>query len=114
MARAERRKEKREPVSGSLPILWQIEDGFGVEWTGQAECLDVSRFGLKLRMARALPWRSTVLFNSHKLGFGGRGVVRYCSLNKAAFEIGLECSSGVVRYLRQTDEGGHTSNPGLR
>jgi hypothetical protein len=72
--------------------MWQAHED--VERVSRARCVDVSKYGLRLRLLHKVPSRATVMFNSHELGIAGRGTVRFCVPRKAAFEIGIECWSG--------------------
>ena len=90
--RADQRKHARKPVAGKLRILWNDETG--AERLGLAELVNVSRFGLQIRLDNKLTRGTQVMCNDRALGISGRGSVRYCDFSKGKYVIGLEFSSG--------------------
>jgi PilZ domain len=88
----ERRRHSRSPISKSVPILWQDEDG--QEKRLQGRLIDVSVSGARIWLPIKLPARALVSFNCLTLALGGRGTVRYCNAAKGGYEVGLELSSG--------------------
>ena len=73
-------------------MLWQ--DASGRERVTSAQLVDISVGGLKVRVDEAVPVRSYIICNDHKLGISGRGAVRYCNYLKGKYEIGVEFSGG--------------------
>jgi PilZ domain len=90
--RAERRREKRDPVNAPLGIL--CTDSDGRETRLQARLADISLRGAKMTVPQRLPVRTTVYFYCQKYGIGGRGSVRYCLQSGQGYEIGVEFPSG--------------------
>jgi hypothetical protein len=90
--KSNQRKHVRDDVSGKLRILWTDEDGS--EKLALAEVVNVSSFGLQLRVDSKLSRGTTVLCNDRELGVSGRGSVRYCNFAKGKYVVGLEFSSG--------------------
>jgi PilZ domain len=88
----EKRKSKRDPVSGSLAILWgtNAQD----ERISRASIVDLSSHGAKFRMPERIPPGSWLMFNYHQMGASGRGTVRYCQLVRGSYHIGVEFSGG--------------------
>lgn len=85
------RRHNRTAVDGQLRILW--EDGSGKERISQAQIVDVSVSGARLRLLENIPIRSYVTCNDTKLGIRGRATVRYSNFVKGKYEIGLEFTS---------------------
>jgi c-di-GMP-related signal transduction protein len=88
----ERRRNKRDPISGSVAIIWGNNPQ--EECLAQANLVDVSSFGARFRLLARVPPGSWLMFNYHKIGISGRGTVRHCRLIKGMYEIGVEFSSG--------------------
>lgn len=88
----EKRKSKRDPVSGVLTILWgtNAQD----ERISRANIIDLSSHGAKFRLAERIPPGSWVMFNYHQMGASGRGTVRYCQMVRSSYQIGVEFSGG--------------------
>jgi hypothetical protein len=82
----------RYPGTGPVRILWA--DHAGRERISHAKLVDVSSQGIRLLVDHRIPIGAYVLCNEPKLRIGGRGTVRYCLLNKAQFQIGVEFSGG--------------------
>ena len=70
-------------------ILWEDR---GQERVIDAELLDRSALGAKLRVLERIPLRTYVMCNDIGLGLRGRGSVRYCNAVGRGYEIGLEFS----------------------
>lgn len=85
------RCDTRTALKGMLRILW--EDSAGKERISEAEIVNVSRLGAKLRVAKKIPVRSYVTCNDEKLRIRGRASVRYCNFAKGKYEICLEFTS---------------------
>lgn len=88
----EKRKAKRDPISGSLPILWGTNSQ--EERISRATLIDLSDRGAKFRVTERIPAGSWLMFNYHQLGASGRGTVRYCQMVKSSYNIGVEFSGG--------------------
>lgn len=88
----EKRKSRRDPISGSLTILWGAHAQ--EERISRANLIDLSSHGAKFRLTEKIPSGAWLMFNYHQLGVSGRGTVRYCQLIKGAYQIGVEFSSG--------------------
>lgn len=86
------RRHTREPIKGSLRILW--EDAEGHEHVSRASIVDISPGGIGLRCDEAIPLRSPISCNDEKLGIRGRGTVRHCTYVKGKYQIGVEFSGG--------------------
>jgi hypothetical protein len=91
-ARADRRREPRDPLSVSLSILF-AEQGGG-ETVMRADLLDISVSGARLSIPRKIPTLSEVTFYYFKFGIGGRGTVRFCRAGNGGYEVGLEFPNG--------------------
>ena len=88
----EKRKGKRDPISGSLTILWGANAQ--EERLSRMSLIDLSAHGAKFRSIERIPPGSWLMFNYHRLGASGRGTVRYCQLVKSSYHIGVEFSGG--------------------
>jgi hypothetical protein len=88
----EARKHARYRVQGSLRILWQ--DAEGRERVSNAQLVDVSVSGTRLRVEERIPERTSLICNDRKHGISGRGTVRYLHYVKGRYEIGVEFSGG--------------------
>ncbi len=90
--RKERRRIKRDPITGSVAVIWgnQAHE----ECLAQANLVDVSPFGVRFRMLNRVPPGSWLMFNHYKVGITGRGTVRHCRLIKGMYEIGVEFPGG--------------------
>jgi PilZ domain len=86
------RRHARDPIDGSLRILW--EDADGHERVSQAKIVDISPHGIGLRSDLAIPLRSPISCNDEKLGIRGRGTVRHCTYVRGKYQIGVEFSGG--------------------
>src|SRR5208282_4222317 len=91
-AKKERRRAKRDPLSGSLAVLWGLNPG--EERVSQASLIDVSARGAKFRVAERVPPGAWLMFNYHQVGISGRGTVRYCRMVRSSYLIGVEFSGG--------------------
>jgi EAL and modified HD-GYP domain-containing signal transduction protein len=90
--KANSRREVRHVVQGTVNILW--EDGPGREKATIAQLLNVSVHGLQLQTTERLAVHTPVSCSAPKFKVSGRGVVRYCNLQKGKYVIGLEFSNG--------------------
>ncbi len=88
----ERRAHERTPVNVSLTILWGSAPG--QENVARARLLDVSAKGARLRLPTPIPRGAWLAFNNQALGIGGRGTVRYCTLTKGQYDVGVDVSNG--------------------
>jgi hypothetical protein len=88
----DKRKAPRDPISGSLTILWGTNSQ--EERVSRASVIDLSDRGAKFRVTERIPAGSWVMFNYHQLGVSGRGTVRYCQMVKSSYNIGVEFSGG--------------------
>jgi hypothetical protein len=88
----EKRKSKRDPISGSVTVLWGTTAQ--EERISRANMIDLSSHGAKFRTSERIPAGSWLMFNYHQLGASGRGTVRYCQLVKSCYQIGVEFSGG--------------------
>jgi c-di-GMP-related signal transduction protein len=91
-SRKERRGGKRDPISGSLTVMWGGSSH--EENVAPANLVEVSAFGAKFRLPVRIPPGSWLSFNHHKIGISGRGTVRHCRLIKGMYEIGVEFAAG--------------------
>jgi hypothetical protein len=71
-------------------IMWENN---GHEAIANAQIVDASVSGMRLRVDSKIPLRSFVTCNDHTLGICGRGSVRYCNLVKGKYEVGIEFTS---------------------
>ena len=92
--KTESRRHTRRAISGTLRIMWEEN---GRELIANAQIVDVSDSGARLRVDSRIPVRSFVTCNDRVLGICGRGSVRYCDLVKGKYEIGIEFTSGSTR-----------------
>jgi hypothetical protein len=90
--KADRRREPRDPLSGSLSIL--CTDQEGRETVMHAQLLDISVSGARLSIPQRIPTHSVVTFYYLKFGIGGRGTVRFCRSGRKGYEVGLEFPNG--------------------
>jgi hypothetical protein len=88
----EKRKAKRDSISGSLTILWGPNSQ--EERISRATLIDLSDRGAKFRVGERIPAGSWLMFNYHQLGASGRGTVRYCQMVKSSYNVGVEFSGG--------------------
>ena len=88
--KTESRRHARHAVTGMVRIMW--EDN-GHEAIANAQIVDASVSGMRLRVDSKIPLRSFVTCNDQTLGICGRGSVRYCNLVKGKYEIGIEFTS---------------------
>ena len=88
----ERRRHKRYPESGQLRILW--EDDAGRDRISNAEIVDISVAGLRLRVSERIPERTYVTCNDPARRISGRGTVRHCRFSRGKYIIGLEFPVG--------------------
>ena len=88
----ERRKMKRDPITGSVAVIWGSQPH--EESLAQANLVDVSPCGVRFRLMARVPPGSWLMFNHHKVGISGRGTVRHCRLIKGMYEIGVEFPGG--------------------
>ena len=88
----EKRKGRRDPISGPLTILWGTNPL--EEQISRASVIDLSDHGAKFRVTERIPSGSWLMFNYHQLGVSGRGTVRYCQMVKGGYNIGVEFSGG--------------------
>jgi hypothetical protein len=88
----EKRKSKRDPISGSITILWGTDAQ--EERLSRVNIVNLSDRGAKFRSTERIPPGSWLMFNYHRLGVSGRGTVRYCQLVKSSYHIGIEFSGG--------------------
>jgi len=88
----ERRRHSRNPISRTVPILWNDENGH--EQRSLGRLIDVSVSGARIWLPINLPARALVSFNCPTVAVGGRGTVRYCNAAKGGYEVGLELSNG--------------------
>jgi hypothetical protein len=89
----ERRREPRHELKKAVRALWGSPAG-GQETVTRVNIVDVSKFGVKLRVAEKIPQGSWMLINDQELHISGRGTVRYCVYAKGMYEVGLEFPSG--------------------
>jgi EAL and modified HD-GYP domain-containing signal transduction protein len=90
--RHERRLNRRDPMAASVPVAWGIPTQ--QEQLAQAQLVDVSAFGAKLRLSTPIPAGAWLAFYHRKTGVGGRGKVHYCRTVKGGYEIGIEVPDG--------------------
>jgi hypothetical protein len=90
--RKERRRVKRDPITGSVAVIWGNQPH--EENLAQANLVDVSPCGVRFRLAARVPPGAWLMFNHHKVGISGRGMVRHCRLIKGMYEIGVEFPGG--------------------
>jgi hypothetical protein len=88
----EKRRTKRDEISGSLAILWGTNSQ--EERISRATLVDVSAHGARFKLSERIPPGSWLMFNHHQVGISGRGTVRYCQLVKSYYQIGVEFSCG--------------------
>jgi PilZ domain len=91
LRKTELRRHPRHAVAGMMRIMWESN---GQEVMANAKVVDVSIWGVRLRVDTKIPLRSFVTCNDRTLGICGRGSVRYCNLVKGQYEIGVEFTSG--------------------
>jgi c-di-GMP-related signal transduction protein len=90
--RKERRRVKRDPITGSVAVIWGNQPH--EENLAQANLVDVSPVGARFRIGARVPPGAWLMFNHHKVGISGRGMVRHCRLIKGMYEVGVEFPGG--------------------
>jgi hypothetical protein len=108
--RKERRRSKRDPITGSVSVIWGNRPQ--EERLTQANLIEVSPFGARFRLPAQVPTGSWLMFNHHKIGISGRGTVRHSRLVKGQYEIGVEFSSGTGWDAAAQRFGGRLRNLG--
>jgi hypothetical protein len=88
----EKRKIKRDSISGSLTILWGASAQ--EERVSRATLMDISARGAQFCLSERIPTGAWLMFNHHQIGISGRGTVRYCQLVKSSYRVGVEFSGG--------------------
>lgn len=109
--RVERRRNKRDAISGSIAVLWGANER--EERVSQANMVDVSPHGVKLRIGMRVPVGSWLMLNHHTAGISGRGSVRYCRMVKSAYEIGVSFPGGTGWGSASNPFGVHIRNLGV-
>jgi hypothetical protein len=59
-----------------------------------AELVEVSKFGVCIRVDVNMPARTYVTINARELSIMGRGSVRYCRFQRGKYTVGLEFNGG--------------------
>ncbi len=86
------RRHVRHATRGKLSITWQ--DSSGRRKASEAELIDVSVAGLKLKVAERIPVNAMVSCEGPKQGIRGTGSVRYCNSSQGKYVAGLEFKNG--------------------
>src|SRR5260370_33960393 len=81
--KTESRRHARHAVTGMVRIMWENN---GHEVIANAKIVDVSIWGVRLRVDAKIPLRSFVTCNDRTLGICGRGSGRYCNLVKVQYQ----------------------------
>lgn len=88
----DRRREQRVAVDATVAIL--CSDRQGRESRLDAQLIEISVKGARMRVSLQLSKGTTVYFFSHQLCIAGRGAVRYCDLREDVYEVGIEFPGG--------------------
>jgi hypothetical protein len=86
MAIGERRDFLRRNCSAEIRISWESQP----PRTVSAECLNLSRTGVRVKAAQAVPTTLRVHLLSDEPGLNREGVIRYCLRQGGAYVIGVE------------------------
>jgi len=86
------RRHVRHATRGKLRITWR--DSAGRRKESEAELMDVSVAGLKLKVAEQIPVNAAVSCEGPKQGIRGTGSVRYCNSSHGKYIAGLEFKDG--------------------
>jgi hypothetical protein len=84
------RRRLRYPVGGTLHVQWQDQDGGGGACDAKLE--NVSVTGVRLQLDELIPVGACVSFDEDATVVVGTASVRYCSLAKGNYDVGLEFS----------------------
>ncbi len=87
------RRHTRQACSPTVKIMWC--DPSGHDKFANAQALDVSETGVRLKVPEALAVRSCVTLRSENLKLQGQASVRYCSRIGTTYAVGLEFGRGV-------------------
>ncbi|HYP05057.1 MAG TPA: hypothetical protein VER03_02385 [Bryobacteraceae bacterium] len=84
------RRYERHPTEGGALISWITSSG--ETRFARTQCIDVSERGLRLECAEMIPIRTYVAVRpeSESLKVPGQGCVRYCTLFRGKYHVGLE------------------------
>ena len=88
----DRRREQRVAVDTPVAIL--CSDRQGRESRLEAQLIEISVRGARMRVPLKLSKGTTVYFFSHQLSIAGRGAVRYCDLREDVYEVGIAFPGG--------------------
>lgn len=88
----ERRRQVRHAISGTLRISWR--DGAGRKKVSDAELINVSVGGLRVKVAENVPVDSIVSCDEPKQGICGTGSVRYSNSFQGKYVLGIEFKNG--------------------
>jgi hypothetical protein len=89
---SESRRHIRHTSTGTLRIVWQ--DNSGRSRVSEAELVNVSVSGLKLKISERIPLHAAVSCDEPKLGICGTGSVRYCHSSYGKYAVGLDFQNG--------------------
>jgi hypothetical protein len=89
---SESRRQVRHAISGTLRIAWQ--DSTRRRRVSNAELVNVSISGLRLKVTENIPVHTVVTCDEPKQGICGTGSVRYCTSAEGKYILGLEFKNG--------------------
>ena len=84
----QRRKEQRRISNGFFTLTWH--DSAGQAKSSRAQCINVSKSGLRLETAERLDPGVAVSLHGEHQGLHVRATVRYCTRHGSSYAIGLE------------------------
>jgi hypothetical protein len=101
MNRLNSRQLERTKLDASIKLRWSHASG-ELRYA-RGKILNYSPLGIAIEVADPIPVRSYVALDAPQLskeGWAGWGSVRYCSLKRAKYVIGLELSGGALLELK--------------
>lgn len=101
-AEANNRRYPRFARPGKVRLHWR--DRGGCTFQINARCLDISRTGVKLEIARAIEPLTLVNLHSPEFRIAGVAVVRHCDRKGLGWVAGLQFAGG-LEWFRAPEEG---------
>lgn len=87
------RRQLRQVMN--TPVRVYAEDEQGDSFCVKGVCLDISHFGLRIRLREPIERRSYVCFQIECLSLSGSGIVRHCTRDRMHYVVGLEFCGGL-------------------
>jgi hypothetical protein len=95
------RRHERVPQAAPVQVSWK--DRLGHEKFANAEILDVSEAGMRVKVPESLAEQTLVTLRSDRLALHGRASVRSCVRQRARYVVGLEFIGG-LQWKRRSEE----------